>query len=180
MGRDDGILYLAGDDVRRAIQEIDPVAVVAAALQRHGAGQTTVPDEGYLPWSPAPGEAARSLAMPGLVGDPTGPAGSAAAGVKIINGNPANVSPGWPRASGVPLLSDIATARIPSIMEGARISALRTASVTAVAAGALSGPPVRTLAVIGAGALARAHLDLLPGRLPHLANVRLYDLDPAR
>ena len=95
--------------------------------------------------------------------------GTPVAGTKVINGNPGNVRRGLPRASGVTMLFDVATARITCIMEGARISATRTAAVTAAAAGALEGPPVRCLAVIGAGALAAAASKPPPGPPPAAA-----------
>jgi N-[(2S)-2-amino-2-carboxyethyl]-L-glutamate dehydrogenase len=170
----DGILYLRARDVREALEDVDPVAVIGAVLRRHGAGDTVLPDEAYLPWKTPAGEGARSLNMPAYVGagEGQGETGAPVAGTKVINGNPGNVRRGLPRASGVTMLFDVATARIACIMEGARISATRTAAVT--------GPPVRCLAVIGAGALAEAHLDLLPGRLPQLREVRLFDLDGER
>jgi N-[(2S)-2-amino-2-carboxyethyl]-L-glutamate dehydrogenase len=178
----DEILYLRARDVREALQEVDPVAVIRAVLRRHGAGDTVLPDEAYLPWTTPAGDGARSLNMPAYVGagEGQGEDGMPVAGTKVINGNPGNVRRGLPRASGVTMLFDVATARITCIMEGARISATRTAAVTAAAAGALEGPPVRCLAVIGAGALAAAHLSLLPGRLPQLREVRLFDLDGER
>ncbi|HEX2513658.1 MAG TPA: ornithine cyclodeaminase [Chloroflexota bacterium] len=178
----DEILYLRARDVREALQEVDPVAVIRAVLRRHGAGDTVLPDEAYLPWTTPAGDGARSLNMPAYVGagEGQGEDGTPVAGTKVINGNPGNVRRGLPRASGVTMLFDVATARITCIMEGARISATRTAAVTAAAAGALEGPPVRCLAVIGAGALAAAHLSLLPGRLPQLREVRLFDLDGER
>jgi ornithine cyclodeaminase len=186
----DGILYLRARDVREAMEDVDPVAVIGAVLRRHGAGDTVLPDEAYLPWKTPAGDGARSLNMPAYVGAGEGQgqgqgvgqgqAGAPVAGTKVINGNPGNVRRGLPRASGVTMLFDVATARIACIMEGARISATRTAAVTAAAAGALEGPAVRCLAVIGAGALAEAHLDLLPGRLPQLREVRLFDLDGER
>jgi ornithine cyclodeaminase len=65
-------------------------------------------------------------------------------------------------------------------MEGARISCLRTAAVTALAADLLGAHPIERLAILGAGALARCHLELLPSRLPDLREIRLHDLVPAR
>jgi ornithine cyclodeaminase/alanine dehydrogenase-like protein (mu-crystallin family) len=176
----DGMLYLRARDVRVALEDVDPVAVIGAVLRRHGAGDTVLPDEAYLPWTTPAGDGARSLNMPAYVGASEGEGGTPVAGTKVINGNPGNVRRGLPRASGVTMLFDVATARIACIMEGARISATRTAAVTAAAAVALEGPAVRCLAVIGAGALAEAHLTLLPGRLPQLQEVRLFDLDGER
>jgi ornithine cyclodeaminase len=110
--------------------------------------------------------------MPGLA--------DGAPGIKVLGSNPGNTARGVPRAAGLTILFDRATARPICVMEAATISALRTAAVSALAARLLAGPAVRRMAVIGAGALAAAHLDLLPARLPALAEIRLHDLDPAR
>ena len=170
-GRADTILYLSGSDVARALKGIDIVEAVARALTAHGRGETLLPAEAYLAWDRS-GESLRSLAMPGRV--------NGCPGVKLINANPANHRRGLPRASGLIVLFDPETARPSCILEGGRISCLRTAAVTAVAADILAAQPIERLALLGAGALARCHLELLPSRLPALREIRLYDLDPAR
>jgi len=165
------ILYLSATDVARALQVVDVVDAVAAALAAHGRGQAFVPAEAHLVWKHA-GEPARSLAMPGIVdGSP---------GVKIVNANAANPQRGLPRASALVVLLDVETGRPTDILEGARISCLRTAAVTTIATRILGAAPIERLALLGAGALARCHLELLSPRLPDLREIRLYDLDPAR
>jgi ornithine cyclodeaminase/alanine dehydrogenase-like protein (mu-crystallin family) len=172
---DPGILYLDQDAVRRASRELDPAAVVADALRLHAQGRTILPDEAYLGWTAPLGGPARSLNMPSYIdGD------RRVAGTKIINGNPANVSRGLPRASGLTLLFDVETAQIVCVMDAAYISALRTACVTAVCATRLGRHPLERAAVIGAGALAAAHLETLPRYLPDVAVVAVYDSEPAR
>jgi N-[(2S)-2-amino-2-carboxyethyl]-L-glutamate dehydrogenase len=172
---DDPILYLSGSDVRRMVAEIDPVAVVREVFRLHGEGGTILPDEAYLGWENERGERLRSLNMPGYVGGAI-----RTPGTKIINANPANPGRGLPRASGVTMVFDADTGRIACIMEGATISSLRTASVSALAVDLLRGGPIEHLAVIGAGVLARAHLELFAQRLPELRRVMLFDLEPGR
>lgn len=165
------ILYLSQRDVACALGSIDVVESVASTLEAHASGQTLTPAQAYLAWEHG-ANTARSLTMPGLV--------DGCPGVKIINSNPANPGRGLPRACGLILLFDIVTAQPICIMQAARISCLRTAAVTAIAADSLGAGPIERLALIGAGALARCHLELLPRRLPQLREIRLYDLDPAR
>lgn len=169
--RVDTLLYLSGSDVAAALDHVDVVGAVAAALAAHGRGETILPAEAYLGWE-HDGEALRSLAMPAAV--------DSAPGVKIINANPANPGRGLPRASGLTVLFDPASGRPLCVMEGARISCLRTAAVTAIAAELLAVAPVERLALIGAGALARCHLELLPPRLPQLREIRVYDRERKR
>jgi ornithine cyclodeaminase len=167
----DALLYLSAPEVAHALEAVDPVEAVAAALAAHARGETVLPAEAYLAWSYA-GETLRSLSMPGLV--------AGCAGVKIINANPSNPTRGLPRASGLTLLFDIETARPLCVMDAARVSGLRTAAVTTLAADLLGARSIERLALLGAGALARRHLELLPKRLPDLREIRLYDQFPGR
>jgi N-[(2S)-2-amino-2-carboxyethyl]-L-glutamate dehydrogenase len=167
----DTILYLSGRDVAAALDHIEVIGTVAAALVAHGRGETILPVEAYLGWEHE-GETLRSLCMPASI--------DSIPGVKIINANPTNPARGLPRASGLTLLFEPGSARPLCVMEGARISCLRTAAVTAIATELLAAAPVERLAVIGAGALARCHLQLLVPRLPQLREIRVYDRERER
>lgn len=184
----DGLLYITSREIREACAELDSVEVVRRALADHASGNTTLPDESYLSWSPgnrsSPGNGfvgdaaastARSLGMPGLVGR-----SRPVVGTKVINANPANPKAGIPRASGLTVLFDHETARPVCILEAAHISALRTASATVLAADLLRTGPLARTALIGAGAQADAHLGLILSRLPGLEHVTLFDTDPER
>jgi ornithine cyclodeaminase/alanine dehydrogenase-like protein (mu-crystallin family) len=171
----DRILYLGRRDVEAACRDVDPVAAVREALALHARGETILPAEAYLAWTTGRGEHARSLAMPGaLEGD------GGVVGTKLINANADNVERGLPRASGLTVLFDPETAQPLAVLEAARISALRTAAVTALAAELLGARPLRRLALLGAGEIAATHLELLAERLPKLAEVRVHDIRPER
>jgi N-[(2S)-2-amino-2-carboxyethyl]-L-glutamate dehydrogenase len=172
---DDHMLYLCQKDVERACQKLDSVAVMREVFRLHNAGQTILPDEAYLAWTNDSGESVRSLNMPGYVGGSLGMAGT-----KIINGNISNPRRGLPRANGLTLLYDKTSVRIICIMEGAYLSSLRTASVTALATELLKGGEIECLAIIGAGVLARAHIELLVKRLPHLHQIWIFDVEKER
>lgn len=173
--REEPILYLARREVEQLCQEIDSVQIIRTVFQMHGQGQTILPDEAYLGWTNASGETVRSLNMPGYLGDPLH-----VAGTKIINGNIANPQRGLPRASGLTVLFDDTSVRVVCVMEGAYISSLRTASVTALAAETFQGNAIRHIAVIGAGVLAQAHIELLARRLPDVQEIALFDLSAER
>jgi len=172
---DDRLLYLCQKDVERVCQAIDSVKVIREVFRLHSAGQTLLPDEAYLAWTNDQGESVRSLNMPGYLG------GSLRiAGTKVINGNICNPQRGLPRASGLTLLYDNITVQIVCIMEGAYLSSLRTASISALAADLLKGAEIECLAIIGAGVLARAHVELLAKRLSHLHQIRIFDVEMER
>lgn len=171
----DTLTYLSGAEVREACVEIDPLACMHETLVAHAGGRTVLPPEAHLGWTPPDGGEARSIAVPGLVDG-----GLRAVGAKIINANPANVAQGLPRASGLTVLFDPRTARPLCVMEGAHISALRTAAVSVLAARHLVRPGARTAALYGAGVIAREHALMLARRLPGIEEIRVYDAVPGR
>lgn len=165
---EDKLLYLNSSDIAKICTDIDPLRCVAETLRQHAEGTAKVGEEGTLRWSPAEGEFARTLNMPGRL------AASGVTGTKIINANTGNPDRGLPRADGLTLLFDQSTARPSVIMQGAEISALRTAAVSTLAALRLhNGSPV-TLALLGAGKIAETHAVLMAKHL-EIDNVLIYD-----
>jgi ornithine cyclodeaminase len=166
------LLYLAREEVQGICKDIDSVALIREVLQLHGSGDTILPDEAYLVWNTEKGETVRSLNMPAYVGGIF-----KAAGTKIINSNARNWARGLPRASGLTLLFDPATGQVLCVVEGAHISALRTASVTLLSVDLLTGPPIRHMAVIGAGVIGATHIKLGAKTLPSLERITLFDIN---
>lgn len=155
-----GLLYLSSADVAGVCSTLDPVRYVSDALRQHAAGTARVGPEGVIRWSPAPGQAARTLNMPGILsGIPD------VVGTKIINANTGNPDRGLPRADGLTILFEPWSARPLVIMQGAQISALRTAAVSTVAAMRLASSAPVTLGIVGAGNIAEAHARLMPAHL---------------
>ncbi len=170
-----GILYLNRREVIQLCEGIDSVAAIREVFRLHGSGQTRLPDEAYLGWENGLGESVRSLNMPGYVGGSLN-----LVGTKIINGNIANPKRGLPRASGLTVLYDAISAQPTCIMDSSYISSLRTASVTALATELVKGPDIHNIALIGAGVLAQAHIELLVKRLRLLKDIYVYDFDEQR
>lgn len=172
---EDHILYLSCKDVEVACNSIDSVAIIRDVFRLHGSGQVILPDEAYLAWTNDRGEQVRSLNMPGYIGGSLN-----IAGTKIINANIANPSRGLPRASGLTLLFDSTSVRVNCVMEGAYLSSVRTACVTSLSAELFKGREIEQVAIIGAGALAQAHIEMLVKRLPHLRSLFIFDIDRKR
>lgn len=176
---DDPILYLTRDDVVRICQNIDSVAVIRQTLALHEQKKTILPDEATLYWKNPEGETVRSLNMPGYI-DGEKPR----VGTKIINGNSDNHKRSLPRASGIFCVIDPVSARILSIMEGAHISSLRTASVSLVAIDQLHVAPLKHIGFIGAGVQTQAHINVMLKRqaefYPQLQSVLLFDIAAER
>jgi ornithine cyclodeaminase len=169
------IRYLSAADVDAALKSVDVPAVVGSALVAHASGYTRLPPEAVMRWTAPSGGAARCLALPGAVGEPTGPRG-----IKIINASVGNPARGLPRASGLTMLFDAETAQVVAVLAAGRISAERTAAVSLLAARELGSPDATEVGVIGAGPLARAHIGLFATRLPHLRRFHVFDVDRGR
>jgi ornithine cyclodeaminase/alanine dehydrogenase-like protein (mu-crystallin family) len=170
---EDKLLYLNSSDIAEVYADIDPLRCVAEALLQHAEGAARVGDEGTLRWSPVDGQSARTLNMPGLL------AAARVVGTKIINANTGNPDNGLPRADGLTILFDPWTARPSVILQGAQISALRTAAVSTLAALHLqNGSPI-ILALLGAGKIAETHAALMAKYLD-IDSVFIYDRMPER
>lgn len=171
----DGILYLCRNEVEAICQDLDSVTIIREMFRLHKTEQSNLPDEAYLGWNNIRDEPVRSLNMPGYLGGSWN-----FSGTKIINGNIANPTRGLPRANGITILYDPISVRPSCIMESAYISSLRTASVSALSVDLLKGREIKCMAIIGAGVLAQAHIELLLQRLPELQTITIFDKDPAR
>jgi ornithine cyclodeaminase len=170
---DGELLYLSSSDVLAACADVDPLQCVSEALLQHATGAAEVGVEGVIRWSPASGQSARTLNMPGLIRK------GAVVGTKIINANTGNPDRGLPRADGLTILFDPESARPLAILQGAYISALRTAAVSTVAARELGNSDPITLGVVGAGKIAQTHIELMAKHLK-VGRVLLSDRLPER
>jgi ornithine cyclodeaminase len=96
--------------------------------------------------------------------------------VCIAPGNPAL---GLDSHQGFVALFDGVTGVVRAFVNASAITATRTAAVSAVATRLLARPESRTLAILGAGVQARAHLDAMRAVLP-FEQVRVWSRTPAR
>ncbi|MFF9841333.1 ornithine cyclodeaminase [Streptomyces sp. NPDC013740] len=164
--------YLDGASVVALCERIDPLEVVTEAFLGVRAGRSGVAPEAALRWTAPDGTAARSLILPARH--------EGAYGCKIINACIGNLDRGLPRAAGLIMLYDPETAVPVCIMEGAHISALRTAAVSLAALRAVRPlDTVDRVALLGCGRQGRTHLELLAS-LGALTSVVAYDLAPER
>jgi ornithine cyclodeaminase/alanine dehydrogenase-like protein (mu-crystallin family) len=92
---------------------------------------------------------------------------------------PANRDRGMPSVSALVLVTDPDTGQPTVAVEGGAITTLRTAGASAVAVQALATPGPVTLAVIGTGVQASAHVRAL-AHVVDLATVHLVGRDPGR
>jgi ornithine cyclodeaminase/alanine dehydrogenase-like protein (mu-crystallin family) len=162
------VLVLSHQDVVAALPPQACAEAMAAALADHARGASFMPLRSVM----APPDAAGFLGlMPGWRGEHRGAA--AAFALKAVCIVPSNPARGLDAHQGLVTLFDGDTGQPSAILDASAITEIRTAAVTAVATRVLSRPDARTLAILGAGTQARAHLAaLLPVR--EFAQVRAY------
>ena len=152
------VLVLSHRDVLAALRPRPCAEAMAAVLAGHARGETHLPLRSVMMPPDAPGFMGL---MPGWSrGRGDGTAAFALKAVCIMPGNPAR---GLDAHQGLVTLFDGETGVPTAILDASAITAVRTAAVTAVATGTLARPDAATLAVLGAGTQARAHLRALVG-----------------
>ena len=99
-------------------------------------------------------------------------------GFKYVNGHPANMKAGLQTVTAFGLLAEVATGYPVLLSEMTILTALRTAAMSALAARHLAPRGSKIMALIGNGA--QAEFQALAFReVVGIAEVRLYDIDPA-
>ncbi len=88
------------------------------------------------------------------------------AGCKVLSGALRNPERGLPMIDAIIALTEAETGRIVAVMDGRRITALRTAATTAVAIRHLAPSKGATLGLIGTGAQMVAHAEAISAVLP--------------
>jgi len=134
----------------------DPQAVVEAVGQgfrAYSAGGTETPIRIHLE---VPGGGGVLLVMPCAVREPP------TLGTKLATVFRANAARGLPTVASLYTLTDFDTGLPLALMDGTYLTALRTAAASAVATRALAREESAVLGIFGTGALAEAHLRVLP------------------
>ena len=101
------------------------------------------------------------------------------AALKWIGGFPANRERGLPYISGLILLNDAETGIPTAVMDGAEVTAVRTAAVSGLCIRRFAPAGWSTAAIVGCGEQGRYHAQLLSALAPH-AEIRAYDPLPGR
>lgn len=152
----------------------DMVRRIEQVYLQHHDGQTLNPDSYFLRFPQQP--ANRIIALPAaLEGE------DAVAGIKWISSFPGNVAQQKPRASAVVILNDRETGYPYACLEGAQISAVRTAASAVSGAYWLNGQSrkVASVGFIGAGVIARNIARMLSVEGWDISHAVVHDFDAA-
>lgn len=167
------LLVLSAADVHAVLGYSDCALAMRDALTALAAGRAQQPLRTVF----RPARAAGLVAlMPAYL---AGDGGAAAYGLKAICITPGNPAAGLDTHQGVVLLSDGGSGEPVAILNASAVTEIRTAAVSVVATELLARPDAATLAVIGAGVQARAHILALD-RARRLACIRVASRDSDR
>lgn len=156
---------LTEQDVRRALDGVDLVRLMAEALGAFSAGEVVQPVRSSV--LVGPDKAVLAL-MPAHI------AARSALGAKLVTVFNRNAERGLPSHFATVLLFDDQTGMLRAVMDGSFITEVRTAAVSALAVRHLAGAPVRRMALVGCGVQARSHLRAIAQECPALQEVRVW------
>jgi ornithine cyclodeaminase/alanine dehydrogenase-like protein (mu-crystallin family) len=162
------VLVLSADDVVKLLPMRDCIDVMRDALAALARGKALVPLRMVMRMPDASGFLGL---MPGQIAPDGGREG--ALGMKAVSVFPGNARRGIDTHQGAVLLFEVDTGRLCALMDGATITAIRTAAVSGVATDLLARQDAAELAILGAGVQARTHLDAIAAVRP-LRRVRIW------
>jgi alanine dehydrogenase len=165
-----GLLYLARQEVAELLPDIrEQLDLVEATYRALAAGRVELP--------PKPGVHPRPdsfiHAMPAYLADED------VAALKWVSGYPANKERGLPYIAGLIVLNDAETGLPVALMDGAEITAARTAAASGVCVRRWAPAGWRTAAILGCGEQGVFHAGLLRALEPEV-RIRAYDPHPER
>lgn len=141
---------LTGTEVQQLLPMSECIPLMESALVSLSRGEVELPLRTVMRLSGTPNVFAmmpvRSRALPEL-------------GAKVITVFPGNQARGLDAHQGAVLLFDAEDGRLAAVVDASSITAIRTAAVSAVATRLLARPRASTLALLGSGVQARAHLS---------------------
>lgn len=164
------IRILRAADVRALLPMSECIDLMHRTMGAVSAGRVVLPLRSILLM---PGERGMMGNMPGYLGDPE------CFGVKLISLMPHNKPPQHSSHLGIVLLFEVEHGQPVAMLDGAEITAIRTAAASGLATRLLAKPDASNLAILGAGEQASGHLTAMLC-VRKLRTVRVWARDPAK
>ena len=143
---------LRAADIARALPMSKAIEAMRTAFAAHAEGRVQAPPRAVLHTGAVRGA---TLVMPGALESET----SALLAVKVVSVFPQNAEHGLPSIHATVLASDPATGVPQALLDGASLTAIRTAAACGLATDLLARPESRVLAVFGSGVHARTQVQ---------------------
>ena len=157
-------------EVRELLPMNECVDLMAGAMRAASAGEVHVPPRTFMPL--VDGSGAFGL-MPGSAADPK------VYGAKIISLHEDNPATGRPMIQGFVTLFDHNTGTPVAIIEGAEITAIRTAAASGLATRILAREDARTHGIFGTGVQAITHIEAIAVARP-ITETLVWGRDPKK
>lgn len=161
------LLYLSSAAVRQALPMAAAIETMKAAFRELSGGGVTMPPRAKMT---VPGGMGIVLLMPAHSAEEN------RLSLKFLTLFDANRDLGLPLIQALVILADAGTGAPLAILDGAAVTALRTAAAAGAATDVLARPDARSFALFGAGIQARAQLEAVASVRP-IHQVRVYDLN---
>jgi alanine dehydrogenase len=158
---------LTAADVAGLLSMDEVIEAMDGALRQFSAGGVEQPVRTVVPLA----DQKVFAVMPAYVRVP------GAVGAKLVNVFGTNAALNLPTHLATILLFSPNTGALVSVMDGRVITEMRTAAVSAISARELARDETQTLAIIGAGAQARSHLEAME-RIFELTEIRVWSPTP--
>ena len=162
------LLFLSGDDVRRALPMSDAVDAMKQAFAALSAGTAIVPQRTHI-------------ALPETGGDalfmPAADVNAGQMGMKIVTLFEGNRAKGLPFIQAIVTLLDASNGRTLSVMNGSMITAIRTGAASGAATDLLARTDAATVAIFGAGVQAQTQLEAVCAVRP-IVRASVFDVSP--
>lgn len=143
------MLFLSREDIISALPMSEAIEAVRAAFIELSSGTAEVPVRTALEIQKHDGV---TLVMPGYLG------GMDALAIKVVSVHKSNQALGLPVIHGLVIVIDPRTGEPLAMLEGSSLTAIRTGAASGLATDLLANPDASIVAIIGAGAQARAQL----------------------
>lgn len=158
-----GVIFIGADEIRQTLSYEACIEVMRAAMARLSTGHTQQMLRQILPLGDG--------RMFGIMGGTLGPDG--AFGSKLVSVTPHRAYDGAPSHQGAVVIFDPSTGAPLCQLEAGIITAIRTASASAMATDALARKDAHVLAILGTGEQAWHHACALPFVRP-FDNIRIW------
>ncbi|NDC82298.1 ornithine cyclodeaminase family protein [bacterium] len=159
------MIYLNDAQITALLSIDETITVVEASTRDFGTGKSTMPPKTYLD---IPNQMGDFRAMPAFSERYN------VAGVKWVNSHPDNSRLNLPTVRAQILLNDPTTAEPLALLDGTRITSMRTGAVGGIACKYLARKGATTLGILGAGIQAYFQAMAICAIIP-ITEIRIYD-----
>lgn len=158
------MLVLSEKQVQSLIEIEELIAALSQAHIQYSTGKAVMPVRLVVPLPEIQG---RITSMPGYLNE------DKALGMKVVTYFQNNPRRNLPAILATIMLFSAETGKMIAVMDGAYITAIRTACASAMATNALANPETPTLGILGAGVQARTHIQALT-RVRKVTRITIY------